>query len=105
METWSQWRLMLGTWCLRTLKSLRPAHIVLVLVAALWFRESHADGQQEAGPPSPCPFGQTLVRASIGPYTIGEICLSAAELERWFPTAERDGKPLPVRVLIVKERR
>ena len=75
--------------------------LMLAILCCL-MSNARPEGQQVAGPPSPCPFGQTMVRASIGPYTIGEICLSAAELERWFPVAERDGKPLPVRVLILR---
>jgi hypothetical protein len=56
------------------------------------------------GKPHDCPAGQDYVQASLGPYEIGALCVSAEERKRWFPAARLDDQPLFVRVLVVRGR-
>jgi hypothetical protein len=100
MRNFLESRYLLLTWCLRAIRTLDAAGVLLLVALALWV--TNAGAEQVAGPKVECPFGQHLVQAYIGPFLIGRICLSAAEQERWQPSATQDGKPLPVRVLIVK---
>jgi len=83
MDFMSYWTRTGGLWglgstlryySLTILSYLKPEHIVLALVLAifLWARESRADT---------CALGQDRVTVSYGPLTV-EGCMSAAERER-----------------------
>lgn len=106
METWLRGRWMLVTWCYTILKHLKPEHVALALMLALFVYSltGKAEGDQVSGPPSPsCPLGMVWAQVSIGEYGAVYFCAPADIMERKQVQIKIEGRDaVNCRVLAVR---